>query len=94
MWVIASLLRRLPYDERTGEIFAAEMTTWRSDFRALAPEHQMVAATIIWLYRAGRDSIWLRRVPCSWRAAEALNYMREAGVFKTWLKLITNHPGW
>lgn len=82
------------YNERTGEINPAEMAEWRAAFRAMAPERQMLAATIIWLYRAGTDSIWLRRVPSSWRAAEALRYMRDANVLNLWLDLIVNYPGW
>ena len=53
----------------------------------------MMAATIIWLYRSGRDSTWLRRVPCTWRAAEALHYMNEAGCLALWLQLIASYPG-
>jgi hypothetical protein len=82
------------YNERTGEVYPVEMAKWRADFRAMAPECQMMAATIIWLYRAGSDSIWLRRVPSSWRAVEALRYMRDADVLGLWLNLITNYPGW
>jgi hypothetical protein len=60
----------------------------------MAPECQMVAATIVWLYRAGSDSIWLRRVPSAWRAVEALRYMRDADVLDLWLNLIVNYTGW
>lgn len=82
------------YNERTGEIYPEEMARWRADFRAMAPERQMIAATIIWLYQSGPDSTWLRRVPCTWRAAEALLYMRDAGCLSVWLRLIGSYPGW
>jgi hypothetical protein len=82
------------YNEHTGEIYPTEMAEWRADFRAMAPECQMVAATIVWLYRAGSDSIWLRRVPSAWRAVEALRYMRDADVLDLWLNLIVNYTGW
>jgi hypothetical protein len=82
------------YDERTGRHDALEMAKWRADFRGLAPERQMVCATIIWLYRGGSDSTWLRRVPSNWRAREALLYMRDAGCLGWWLKLIARYPGW
>jgi hypothetical protein len=82
------------YNERTGEIYPTEMAEWRADFRAMAPECQMVAATIVWLYRAGSDSIWLRRVSSAWRAVEALRYMRDADVLDLWLNLIVNYTGW
>jgi hypothetical protein len=78
----------------TGEIYPEEMARWRADFRAMAPERQMLAATIIWLYQSGPDSTWLRRVPCTWRAAEALLYMRDAGCLSVWLRLIGSYPGW
>lgn len=82
------------YDPRTGVTYAVETARWRADFRDLAPERQMVAATIIWLYRAGSDSIWLRRVPCSWTATEALSYLYDAGVLGHWARLICTYPGW
>jgi len=37
---------------------------------------QMFAASIIWLYRGGKDRVWLRRVPCTWSATEALHALR------------------
>ena len=82
------------YNERTGQVYPDEMAKWRADFRAMAPECQMMAATIVWLYRAGSDSIWLRRVPTSWRAVEALRYMRDADVLDLWVNMITTYPGW
>ncbi|MFM0229879.1 hypothetical protein [Paraburkholderia sediminicola] len=82
------------YDERTGMHYPREMENWRANFRAMAPEQQMMAATIIWLYRSGSDSTWLRRVPCTWRAIEALHYMRDAGCLSLWLRLIARYPGW
>lgn len=82
------------YNERTGEIYPEAMARWRADFRAMAPERQMLAATIIWLYQSGPDSTWLRRVPCTWRATEALLYMRDAGCLSVWLRLIGSYPGW
>ncbi|WP_423382467.1 hypothetical protein [Burkholderia sp. LMG 32019] len=82
------------YDERSGEHHPAEMAEWRAAFRAMAPEQQMMAATIVWMYRSGADSIWLRRVPCTWRAQEALRYMRDAGCLAIWIRLIARFPGW
>lgn len=82
------------YDERSGEHHPAEMAAWRAVFRAMAPEQQMMAATIVWLYRSGADSTWLRRVPCTWRAHEALRYMHDAGCLTIWVRLIATFPGW
>ncbi|MFM0718941.1 hypothetical protein PQQ73_21655 [Paraburkholderia strydomiana] len=82
------------YDEWTGEHHPKEMACWRADFRAMRPDQQMMTATIIWLYRSGSDSIWLRRVPCTWKASEALHYMHDAGCLAQWLQLIARYPGW
>lgn len=82
------------YNERTGEHYPEEMAHWRAGFRAMSPEQQMVAATIVWLYRSGPDSIWLRRVPCTWKASEALHYMRDTGCLAVWLQLVARYPGW
>lgn len=67
------------YNEFTGEHYPEAMARWRADFRAMTPDQQMMTATIVWLYRAGPDSIWLRRVPCTWRASEAMHYMYDGG---------------
>lgn len=82
------------YNERTGEVYAQEMARWRADYRDMAPERQMMAATIVWLYQSGPDSTWLRRVPCTWLATEALNYMRDAGCMGAWMRLLATYPGW
>lgn len=82
------------YSERTGEIFPHEMAAWRADFRAMAPEQQMLAATIVWLYQSGADSTWLRRVPCTWSVVEGVQYMRDAGCLGDWLRLLALCPGW
>jgi hypothetical protein len=82
------------YNERTGEVDPEEMVQWRADFRAMAPEQQMMAATLVWLYQSGSDSTWLRRVPCSWFAMDALHYLRDAGCISLWLQLVATCPGW
>lgn len=82
------------YNERTGEHYPEEMARWRADFRAMSPEQQMVATTIVWMYRTGPDSIWLRRVPCTWKASEALHYMHDTGCLAVWLRLVARYPGW
>ncbi len=82
------------YSERTGQTFPHEMAAWRADFRAMAPAQQMLAATIVWLYQSGPDSTWLRRVPCTWPASEAIQYMRDAGCIRDWLRLVALCPGW
>ena len=82
------------YNERTGKHDAEEMARWRADFRAMSPEQQMMTTTIVWMYRSGPDSIWLRRVPCTWKASEALYYMHDTGCLAVWLQLVARYPGW
>lgn len=82
------------YNERSGEICPVEMAKWRTDFRAMVPAQQMVAASIIWMYQSGPDSTWLRRVSCTWMATEALRHLRDAGCLSIWLRLIATFPGW
>jgi len=82
------------YNERTGEHYPEEMERWRAYFRAMSPEQQMVATTIVWMYRSGPDSIWLRRVPCTWKASEALHYMHDTGCLALWLELVARYHGW
>src|SRR3984957_8783676 len=82
------------YNERTGEHYAEEMARWRANCRAMSPEQQMMTTTIVWMYRSGPDSIWLRRVPCTWKASEALHYMHDTGCLALWLQLVARYPGW
>lgn len=82
------------YNERTGEHYPQEMAQWRATYRAMAPHCQMVVATVIWLYQSGADSTWMRRVPCTWRADEAIHYLNDAGCLGLWLELIASYPGW
>jgi hypothetical protein len=57
-------------------------------------ERQMLAASIIWLYRAAKDNVWLRRVPCTWHAGEAIACMKAAGVLGGWARHFALYPGW
>lgn len=81
------------YNDLSGEVYPAEMARWRSDFRNMKPEQQMVTATIVWLYQGGNDSVWLRRVPCTWLANEALNYLADSAYLTPWLRLVVTFPG-
>jgi hypothetical protein len=87
-------IRPTGYDYDTDEVDAEEMKRWRADYRAMVPERQMLAASIVWLYRGGKDSRWLRRVPCTWNAADALTRMRDVAVLHDWGRLISLYPGW
>ncbi len=66
----------------------------RADYRAMTAAQQMLAASIIWLYRGGKDNRWLRRVPCTWHAADAIDEMRRRDALADWGRLIPLYPGW
>lgn len=87
-------IRPTGYDFHYDEVIPTAMEQWRADYRAMPDERQMLAASIIWLYRAGKDNRWLRRVPCTWQAADAINHMQSAGVLVDWARLFALYPGW
>ena len=87
-------IRPSGYDYFEDEVSPEGMERWRADFRSMASESQMIAATIIWLFRGGKDNRWLRRVPCTWSAAEALALLRHEGALDDWSKLMLLYPGW
>lgn len=82
------------YDYFLDAVDAFGMEQWRADYRAMAPSQQMMAATIIWLYRGGKDNRWLRRVPCTWSVEEGFRALNAAGAFDDWLRLVVRYPGW
>ncbi|MNF10338.1 hypothetical protein D3C80_2112500 [compost metagenome] len=54
----------------------------------------MMLATIVWLYRGSKDSIWLRRVPIAWNVLDAVRALRDEGMLADWGLLIARYPGW
>ena len=58
------------------------MDQWRADYRAMPNVRQMMAASIAWLYGAGENNVWLRRVPCTWHATAAIACLRVAEHWK------------
>jgi hypothetical protein len=87
-------IRPTGYDFHRDEVDPAGMERWRADYRAMSDGRQMLAASIIWLYRAGKDNVWLRRVPCTWHAADAIAQMKSRDVLPDWLGLFALYPGW
>lgn len=87
-------IRPTGYDFHRDEVIPTDMERWRADYRGMPDERQMLAASIIWLYRAGQDSVWLRRVPCTWHAADAITCMTRTDVFRDWIRLFALYPGW
>ena len=87
-------IRPRGYDFAVGEVDPAGMERWRADYRAMTPARQMLAATVLWLYRGKRDFCWLRRVPCDWDAAEGVDELERAGALQKSGALVALYPGW
>lgn len=87
-------IRPTGYDYYVDAVDAVAMEKWRADYRAMPPAQQMFAATIVWLYRGGKDSRWLRRVPCTWHAADAVDEMHRSNILPDWGLLVSLYPGW
>lgn len=87
-------IRPTGYDFHRDEVIPTGMEQWRADYREMSDERQMIAASIIWLYRAGKDNVWLRRVPCTWRASDAIACMSAAEALVDWARLYALYPGW
>ena len=87
-------IRPTGYDYYVEAVDAAAMEKWRADYRAMSSAQQMFAATIIWLYRGGKDNRWLRRVPSTWHAVDAIDEMRGRDALADWGCLISLYPGW
>jgi hypothetical protein len=86
-------IRPTGYDFHGGGVIPLGMEQWRANYRAMTDERQMLAASIIWLYRAAKDNVWLRRVPCTWHAGDAIAHMQAAGVLVDWARLFALYPG-
>lgn len=82
------------YDHDEDAVISEAMAQWRATYRALPEAHQMIVATIIWLYRAGPDTVWLRRVAVAWPAADAIVLLCATGVLPDWGLLVSLYPGW
>jgi hypothetical protein len=87
-------IRPTGYDFYRDEVIPAGMEKWRADYRGIPDELQMLAASIIWLCGAGKDNVWLRRVPCTWHAGDAIACMNATGVLGDWARLCALYPGW
>ena len=82
------------YDDDVDAVIPEAMARWRATYRALPEPHQIIAATIIWLYRGGPDTVWLRRVAVAWPAADAVALLRAADALADWGLLVALYPGW
>ena len=61
---------------------------------AVVPRRRGPAATIVWLYRGGQDTVWLRRVAVAWPAVDAIAVLRDANALADWGLLVALYPGW
>jgi hypothetical protein len=86
-------IRPRGYDYAVDAVHPKDMETWRADYRGMHAVQQIFAASIIWLYRGGKDRVWLRRVPCTWPATEALRMLRASDALTDWGRLIFLFPG-
>jgi hypothetical protein len=87
-------IRPVGYDYYADAVDPRGMEKWRADYRAMTAAQQMLAASIIWLYRGGKDNVWLRRVPCTWHATDAVLEMQRSKALADWGYLISLYPGW
>ena len=87
-------IRSTGYDFSRDEVSPIGMERWRANYRGMSDERQMLVASIIWLYRGGKDNIWLRRVPCTWHASDAIVCMESKNVLIDWARLFALYPGW
>jgi hypothetical protein len=85
-------IRPTGYDYHADQVNAGTMERWRASYRAMASARQMLAASIIWLYRGGKDNRWLRRVPCT--HGDAIAEMQSGAVLYDWSRLLALYPGW
>jgi hypothetical protein len=87
-------IRPTGYDFHSDAVIPTAMERWRAEYREMPGHRQMLAASIIWLYRGRKDNCWLRRVPCTWHVADALHDLRLAGAIADWAWLCALYPGW
>lgn len=67
---------------------------WRRQYKSLSLARQLVAATVLTLYRGEVDRVWLNRVPKAWPAADGIVALRDAGALMDWTELVALYPGW
>lgn len=70
------------------------LAKWRSDYKKVPPVQQLMAATVLQLYRQGDDPYWMVRVPKKWHASEGIEILRDQGALSDWARLYALYPGW
>jgi len=88
-------LRPRAIDWLNGEdVIPEAMKEWRRRYKALPLVRQLMAATVLTLYRGDLDKLWLVRAPRAWHPADAIDAIREGGALRDWAELIAMYPGW
>lgn len=82
------------FDFTRGIVKAEEMKQWRARYRKCSQLQQIMIATLIWLYQErAKDSVWLRRVSCTWTLSDAADVLSGKNALGLWLALIIRGPG-
>jgi hypothetical protein len=87
-------LRPRGIDERTSDPIDAEIQEWRSAYRTASPLRQLMAATVLQLYKQGEDKHWMVRVKKDWHASEGIGILRAEGALEDWGRLYALYSGW
>lgn len=82
------------FDSRMSTELLGGLAAWRKAYRGMAPDRQIMAASIVGLYRGGSDKTWLSRVPKTWSAVEGISTLRGTGALADWAHLVARYPGW
>jgi hypothetical protein len=88
------VIRPRGYDFDSDAVIPVEMERWRADYRMMEPVRQMIAASIVWLYRGIDDNRWIRRIPSTWHAADAIQCLKHGSALVDWARLFALYPGW
>lgn len=77
------------FDFTRGIVKAEEMKQWRARYRKCSQLQQIMIATLIWLFQEkAKDTVWLRRVPCTWTLSAAAEVLSKNNSLGLWLTLI------
>lgn len=67
---------------------------WQDDYQELPQVGQLMAATIMTLYKGRPDDYWMENVPKEWDAVEGIERLLKHGAFEDWARLYALYPGW
>jgi hypothetical protein len=81
-------------DWRTDDTIEPELQQWRAAYRAASPLRKLMTATVLQLYRQGKDQYWMVRVKKDWHASEGIQVLKAEGALEDWGALYALYPGW